>query len=387
MPNCNKNKSFNYQSYILVLLWISGFVKNYINTYIGTFDLVLFMVVLACIDILYQSTIRKLKISTSSFHILISILLFYSYILISLLYSPSYLYKYEKATSFIINIIFFIYPLFINQINLKLLARLYAILLIPIALFSIYMSSIVWSVESNAVTKFIDLKYNYLGLGIHLGILFLILNHLKTSIFIQLFVFLLLIASAGRGPLLFIIVIVFIKYLSSNKSFKLKSLLRLFLTIIISFIVLIIFKEHLLLLFERSFGRLSSLISYGNDNSSNERIQYMQFAFYQPFYSLQSLLIGNGFGSFGIIFSGNDVRAYPHNIFLEVFFELGIVGLIIISVLLFLTLSKLSLKDLFSILFLFCFFNSLKSSSIIDLWLLFSFIGLIARHKHIINTR
>jgi hypothetical protein len=42
-------------------------------------------------------------------------------------------------------------------------------------------------------------------------------------------------------------------------------------------------------------------------------------------------IIGAGLGSFGVYFLGEDVVFYPHNLLVEVFFELGLLGLIIIS--------------------------------------------------------
>lgn len=47
------------------------------------------------------------------------------------------------------------------------------------------------------------------------------------------------------------------------------------------------------------------------------------------------LLIGRGTGSFSYFFSSQDTRIYPHNIFLEVGFENGLVGVVLLSIVVF----------------------------------------------------
>ncbi|MCB1218353.1 O-antigen ligase family protein [bacterium] len=49
----------------------------------------------------------------------------------------------------------------------------------------------------------------------------------------------------------------------------------------------------------------------------------------------ESPLWGRGIGSWPVLTGRGDIRAYPHNIFLEVFFELGIIGLVLFFCMLF----------------------------------------------------
>lgn len=55
--------------------------------------------------------------------------------------------------------------------------------------------------------------------------------------------------------------------------------------------------------------------------------------------------LGAGIGAFPIYFDGKDERSYPHNIALEILSELGIVGLIIFSTLIFLCLNSIRRTD------------------------------------------
>ncbi|MEZ5339054.1 MAG: O-antigen ligase family protein [bacterium] len=48
----------------------------------------------------------------------------------------------------------------------------------------------------------------------------------------------------------------------------------------------------------------------------------------------ESPLWGRGVGSWPVVTGRGDIRAYPHNIFLEVFFELGLVGLLLFTAML-----------------------------------------------------
>lgn len=48
----------------------------------------------------------------------------------------------------------------------------------------------------------------------------------------------------------------------------------------------------------------------------------------------ESPVWGHGIGSWPVLTGRGDIRAYPHNIFLEVFFELGIIGMLLFSAIL-----------------------------------------------------
>lgn len=86
-------------------------------------------------------------------------------------------------------------------------------------------------------------------------------------------------------------------------------------------------------LMSRSIDRFSKFIAFltGNTNedmSSMDRVYMWKFTIEKIFSKLSSVLFGYGIGSFGIMYKGIDGRAYPHNTFLESWFELGFFAMI-----------------------------------------------------------
>ena len=326
-------------------------------------------------DITIQLIKRGLLLSRYVVHLFFIILLFYLWILISATYSPSVHYKYEKLISFLPNIVFFIYPIFIRKINFDLIIKYYLIVLIPLSLTLIFLRSITWSGFIQNPDSFAGNAFDYLSLGLHLGILFLLLNHFNKSKWIQIITFLTLFASSARGPFLFTVILILIK--NYKYFFKIKFVKNIFkLQTIVGFSLLsLFFSTQLLRLFTNSYLRFVSLFST-NDVSSGLRFNMFTYSLKQPFESFSTVIFGNGIGSFGYLFAGIDQRAYPHNMILEIFFELGIIGLFFGFLIFLYVLMKFNLrKNIFSLLLLFIFFNSMKSSNLTDSWILFSCIG------------
>lgn len=94
---------------------------------------------------------------------------------------------------------------------------------------------------------------------------------------------------------------------------------------------------------------------------------------------------GEGLGSFSIITTGEDVLYYPHNVFLEIYFEQGILGIIIFLILLF-NIRHIHLKFIFLLLLAY-FINSLFSGDISgnNMFYIFAEINLIIFYKNINN--
>jgi hypothetical protein len=96
--------------------------------------------------------------------------------------------------------------------------------------------------------------------------------------------------------------------------------------------------------------------------------------------NINHIIIGEGTGNFGFLWFGTDIDGYPHNIFLELFYENGIIGLLIFLSLLFSTLWRsIHLKIrinriLFTSSILYFLFASMTSGDIIGNPLLFIFL-------------
>lgn len=370
------SNKYNYQSLLYLLLLLSGFLKGLTLFNFGyKIEFVKIAVILAVFDIVIQLIRRRIHFSYSFAYLLGIIILFYVWIIFTSIYSPSEVYKYDKIFSFLPNIIFFIYPMFIKLINFNLLIKWYTIILLPLAVLLIYLKSITWTGDIESPELFIGNLFDYLSLGLHLGILFLLLNHFNKNKWIQITVFALLIASSARAPLL---ITVFLTLIINYKFIlKFKFIKTIFNIKLIGFVVVLylFFSTQILPFFSNSHSRLISLFS-SSDSSTSSRIDMFEYSFNQPFESLTTFFMGNGIGSFGIIYMGIDQRAYPHNIILETFFELGFIGLFLGFLIILLILNNFNIKkNIFSLLLLFVFLNAMKSSNLTDLWILFSFIG------------
>ena len=85
----------NYQNFILVFLYLSGFFSVFFNLLITGFDLVIIALVLAIVDIIFNLISRKVTYNKHSIQLLFIILIFFTWMVFSLTYSPSLEYKYE----------------------------------------------------------------------------------------------------------------------------------------------------------------------------------------------------------------------------------------------------------------------------------------------------
>src|SRR5699024_173557 len=102
-----------------------------------------------------------------------------------------------------------------------------------------------------------------------------------------------------------------------------------------------------------------------------------------------NFLIGNGFGSFGEYYGSNIVHDYPHNLFLELLSELGLVGLLVFGALLLVALIRFiklgKMKDIrnnnlyvtVAIAFLVIFINSMVSGDINGNRIMLTFVSII----------
>lgn len=356
---------------------LSGMLKPFVISYIANIDLVLIGAVVAFLDMLINRPVFTKRV----FNVFLILIIFTSYILLSISYSNSINYAYSKLIAFCLNILFFLYPLSIRKFNVNLFIRFYAIIVIPLTVFFIQMKSILWSGTGNSVNEvFMELRSNYLAVAYHLGILTIFLNYFKKNIYLQLFCIGLLFATSARGPFLFTLLVLMIINIKSLKSLIVrppKSVKYILLTLWIPLLALYYYWDRVSRLFETSINRFSN-IDTGNDESLNTRFNMYEYAITQPFDKIHTLIFGNGFGSFGINYYGQDMRAYPHNAILEVFYELGVVGVLLFgAILLYVFYYAYKKQSVFSFLLVFGILNALKSYSIADSWVLFGIFGSI----------
>tara|TARA_R100000306_G_scaffold14660_2_gene18243 strand:+ start:8430 stop:9614 length:1185 start_codon:yes stop_codon:yes gene_type:complete len=102
------------------------------------------------------------------------------------------------------------------------------------------------------------------------------------------------------------------------------------------------------------------------------------------------MLFGHGYGSFGYLLTNSDSRGYPHNIFLEILYEMGLLSLFLFLYLIRkifyynskLTKVKLNINQIsIFVLFYFLFFNSMSTGDMASNFLLFSIMLVLFESK------
>ncbi|MBB6453301.1 O-antigen ligase [Salirhabdus euzebyi] len=238
----------------------------------------------------------------------------------------------------------------------------------------------------------------YLGVGqlisvgavIIFGFLLFYRNHIfikLVSLLLFIFFMSILLILGGRGPLLaaFIGILVPVFYaVRLNQSFiKIKGyavfIILIFLSSVLSLVYLWQTNQQLLTL-----SRLVAFFQGADPSSAGTRSSYYEDSI---FYWMESPLLGNGIGSWPVLHYGSDIRDYPHNIFLEIIVELGLVGLILFLLLLgYFLRNVLSIKKVASnkmnillvMIFANSFLNVLLSGDIPDNRMFFVFLGLLS---------
>ena len=188
----------------------------------------------------------------------------------------------------------------------------------------------------------------------------------KTFTFFLLFCssFIMLLTIGARSAL--ISGIIGVVYLLKNTDYK-NILISISLTTAL-LAPIIFFNQDILL----TISRISTLF-YGDDS---ERIFLFTNAIDLWSQNIYTILFGGGVRSFPIFIGENNLGSYPHNIFLEVLSELGIIGFFIFFQI-FYSVFKIKTSDLLtkaltiSMIVIYCFTGSIQ-----DLYNIFFFLGL-----------
>ena len=137
-----------------------------------------------------------------------------------------------------------------------------------------------------------------------------------------------LMASAARGPMVAVGIAVLIGVAKLLKD----GTLRLATALILLFILVtgiggayLVLRQTDLGKYTAKAGELEVLFTQGSSSgSAGKRVDFYRATLAAL---LNQPLIGTGIGSWSTFYFGNDQRNYPHNLFLEIAFEQGLVGL------------------------------------------------------------
>jgi len=286
--------------------------------------------------IIYDNIIQGVKIRFSLSKLDVLLILFTIYCFVSLSLFGASDYGYAKYFVFFTSILT-IYIL-INYIKSEQDIRyffyaiyLFGIVLLIYSLLKISDLQLYYSVTYRGRFTVLDINpiwiARYFSFSLFIGVYKIIklsndfisnLGKILILIIISIFQFYFILISASRGPLLSIIIALFVSFLI-NKRIKFKYILYVLLFAI--FLIVIILTVTPPDFLDRILGR--------NTLSQNTMLVRI-FANYEALrLFIQNPIFGIGFGNFtfgGGIFT---VLIYPHNIFSEIMSETGVIGLIL----------------------------------------------------------
>lgn len=322
--------------------------------------------------------------------------LFIAYAGITLLWSPSQNYGFQKL-AFLGTLSFWSITssALVISSSATRVKRLFKLLL----LFSLWFSgeALAYILSSNGASgQFVEvLGGNYIGVSRVIGVgllisLFGLVYTKKTNLKIFLMslllvMFFLLLSVGGRGPLIACLMAA-LSILPWNISvygltgiyFK-KRILPLCILAFLGVVGIgfLIVSGYL----TTTISRILVLFDAGMGKSASTRLQYYASAVDQW---INHPIFGNGLGSWPVLYGSGDVRGYPHNLFLEIFSEMGIVGvtlfcLLLLSSFYFFASNKFLLDNELSVLMfmilIYALINSMISGDLADNRFLFFSIG------------
>jgi O-antigen ligase len=244
-----------------------------------------------------------------------------------------------------------------------------------------------------------EMVIKYLDIGYLAGIIILIVAFACPRMKLLLKILLIgingwtLLVSAARGPIVFLCFVLMIQFVVGlvtfmKKSWKLNLKNVFYMTCAVGILgtagYYLIDKYALLL--ERSISRMLLLLD-PQSVSMDERFTQIYFSFNKIFENAANFSFGLGIGSFGMLYDHVDQRNYPHNVILEIWLELGIVGVILFTLVVFIYFKKIRLHFNSVLIFIYLFLNCLKSYSLVDSRMMFGILSVLLLYNVLLKRK
>jgi O-antigen ligase len=326
----------------------------------------------------------KVTIDLYSKYSLAILYLFLVWMFVSTLYTSSQFYFLEKIFRFLAIILSFAFPILSLNFSIDKFYKYFILIVffmsvIYIPLFFQSYGQYILIGEADSIYS----SYLVMGYIIAASIIMVTFTESITIYKYKLIIILTLLGSlvitGARGPLVFLIISIFfyLAYKMLKINFRVSKKQIKFLLSLLSILVLtmpliannIDINEFL----DRTVNRLFSLQDISGDASAGDRV--IQAKFVIDSIDIKNIFFGHGIGSYGMERLNQDIRLYPHNMILEVLFELGLVGLFIFLIYIILIVKRITVGVHF-MLFLYLILNSLKSLSFVDNRLMFGMFGI-----------
>jgi O-antigen ligase len=380
---------------LFTLYLLSGIAKVFIKFFLGDSYAEIFnttlifaaLLVLVCVfqgfkHIYFKS---KLYFARGSLPSMTLLLFFYLWMMVSLIYTVSPQYSYFKTFVFLTNLVAFWFPLAYKDFAFQRFTRYFV--LVATVFIVLYLSVVPRSYGGSLDNLELSVKYLDMGFLSALNILLLILPNVCTALgrWLKLGLGAVNLASlvicGARGPLVFMILVLVLYVFFHPRQlsrFLGRWSLKKALVVAVSPVILMVVLYQMLVNYafniERSIGRLNMVLDV-ESSSLEVRISQMSFAVKSILASASNFLLGSGIGSFGILYGGEDIRLYPHNMILETWFEMGAVGIFFLMLFFLFYLKKIRRNSPSLYIFLYLLLNSLKSYSLVDLRVMFGVLA------------
>ena len=362
-----------------VLYLTSGYLKSFMNAFhiSSPIDITLAIALILIILLIKEFS----EISIDFLKIFTILFIFIVWMLITTFYTTSEKYWITKIIYFFTNVISFTVPLVAYK-NFKIDIFFKYFILIVTLLNIFFITKILPNIYSNSDFYEVGDQYLFTSLSSGLNILILItVNFQYKSVLGTLLIilnFITLLTSGGRGGIIFTFLVLILYYIFNIKILFTKKILFLPILILITAYI-ISNNSELLELFNNSIKRMSLILSAvesGDGGSSiNDRIDLIHFSIDKSLNSIKEFLFGYGIGSFGFEYYRLDIKEFPHNILLEILFEMGLVGVILFLIFYFSIIFKYRSSLIWLVIYM--TLTTLKSSGLAELRIFFGILSLM----------
>lgn len=297
-------------------------------------DLTILSGILCFFVIIFE--LKRINLFNNLLDTSIILLLFFLnlFLLFSNIYSISIVYASSKSISVLLNLFTILYPIIVFKKSIfDLVKQIYlglGVILISVLLY-LYLNDlfVIFRDSSYSLSK----VPTYLIVAMTLSTCFIFSFGYKSSLFLHIYrlvILFLIFQLGGRGPVLNLGIVMLVYFflnsdLSITRLFKIKLIYKYLFFFSLFLVFFIIFNQEIDTLFydEIDFTRFFSIDSYKGDESVLARANYLIKGVDSI---IDNPIFGLGIGSSGLILASEDIFNYPHNLFVEAFMEIGIIG-------------------------------------------------------------
>jgi len=332
----------------MVMLFTVSIIKGWLSEYVPFFqhiDYTVFIASITFISIFFHTTYKGIAKGPSFAKLAIPLVLFAAFLLFSTLYTKTFDYGVRKALSFIaFNLFIFFGVIYLVKEKTNAKKLIYLLISFGILFALILHFQLLHHLLTRTLPPYVVRMTILSAPPIELGRIFAVSAILLISIFptlrtkrykvvggIALFILMIaLVATNSRGPFVSFLLALIIYVCIAPRGSQKQALIWLTGISLIIFTAFILLPHQLVGRYPMLFALKTTAPGYLTLTTTAVRLQYWATALKAAFSNLIAFFIGVGSGGFGsFIYPGypQSLRFYPHNIFLEIFCDIGIVGL------------------------------------------------------------